>query len=159
MKTFKVGIVGTGNAAESHFNSLIKNNLFKVKSVCGKNSSRLRNRRKKWNVNIYSDTSEMVISEKLDIVLICNENKFHYLEAIKAVKAGTHIVVEKPIDADINNSKKLINLCKKNKKYLVVVMQKRYDSATNYLKKLLRKNYLGNIVSVRVEIFMHRYVV
>ena len=156
MKLFKVGIVGTGNAAEAHFKSLSKNNLFKVKSICGKNSIRLRNRKKKWNVKTYLDTTEMVICEKLDIVLICNENKFHYLEAKKAVEAGSHIVIEKPIDADVNNSKKLVNLCKKNKKYLIVVMQKRYDLATNYLKKLLQKNYLGKIVSVRVEIFMHR---
>ena len=156
MKIFKVGIVGTGAAADVHFKSLSKNNLFKVKAVCGKNLIRLRNKRINWNVKSYLDTKQMVNSEKLDIVLICNENKFHYLEAKKAVEAGSHIVIEKPIDANVKNSEKLINLCKKNKKYLVVVMQKRYDLATNYLKKLIKKNFLGSIISARVEIFMHR---
>ena len=156
MKVFNVGIVGTGNAAESHFVSLSKNNLFKVRSIYGRNYKRLKQREKKWNIRSYSDIRGMVISEKLDIVLICNENIYHYKDAKKAVEAGCHVVVEKPIDANINNSKKLIKLCKLKNKHLIVVMQKRYDSATNYLKKLIQKKYLGKVISARVEIFMHR---
>ena len=156
MKKLNLGIVGTGAAAEVHFHALKKINLYNIKSICGKNNKRLSYRKKEWKLNSYLDVYTMVKSENLDVVLICNENNLHFKEAKKAVKAGAHIMVEKPIDADVRNSIKLIELCKKEKKIIAVVMQKRFDKATIYLKKLVKKNILGKIISAKVDVFMYR---
>ena len=156
MHKIKVGILGTGNNAQSHFLILKKMNKFDVKAVCGKNKKRLMQKSKDWNVNYYLDVAEMVKIEKLHVVLISNQNFRHYEESIKAVKAGANIVVEKPIDADFNKSKKLVDYCHKNKKIFLVVMQKRFDKGTNFLKKLIYDKKFGKIITIRLDIFMHR---
>jgi UDP-N-acetyl-2-amino-2-deoxyglucuronate dehydrogenase len=156
MKKIRVGILGTGNNAQNHFLILSKINKFDIKGVCGRDSKRLIDRAKKWNVNSYQDVTEMVKGENLDVVLITNKNFLHYHESIKVINAGAHIVVEKPIDADFNNSKKLVNYCTKKNKIFLVVMQKRFDKGTNFLKKLILEKKFGKITTVKLDIFMHR---
>jgi predicted dehydrogenase len=156
MNKIKIGILGTGNNAQSHFVILKTINTYDIKAVCGKNKKRLIQKSKDWNVSYYLDVVEMIKVEKLDVVLISNQNFMHYEESIKAVKAGAHIVVEKPIDANLNKSKKLVDYCHKNKKIFLVVMQKRFDKGTNFLKKLIYDKKFGKIISVKLDIFMHR---
>ena len=48
MNKINVGILGTGNNAQSHFLILKKMNKFDVKAVCGKNKKRLMQKSKDW---------------------------------------------------------------------------------------------------------------
>ncbi len=156
MRKINIGIVGTGLAAENHYKILKKKKIFNVKSICGKNAKRLKLRNKSWKLNIYNDVKKMINNENLEAVVICNQNNLHYSEAKKAVNSGVHILIEKPIDANIKKSIELVNICKREKKILAVVMQKRFDLATNFLKKLIKEKYFGKIVSVKLDVFMHR---
>ena len=98
------------------------------------------------NINQYDDIITMVTEEKLDLVLICNQNSFHADSAYKVLKAGANVLVEKPIDANITKAKKLLNLSKKLNKKIFVVMQKRFDSANVFLKKCLKDKSLGKLI-------------
>ena len=98
----------------------------------------------------------MVYEEKLDIVLIANENFNHAKDAFLAIEAGAHVLVEKPLDALLKLATKLVDFSKTHKKILGVVMQKRFDSNVMKIRKVLANSKLGQISLARVDVFMHR---
>ena len=155
MKILNVAIFGTGWAAEAHFKAIKKMNKFKVCSVFGRNKERLKKIRKKWNVTIYNSKKELFLNEKIDVVLVANQNSFHYQDAFYALKKGINVVLEKPISTSFNNSKKLVNYALKKKLKISVVMQRRFDASSDYLKHLIKKK-IGKIILIKLNIFMHR---
>ena len=131
MKKIKVGIVGTGNAAEMHYLTAKSLNNVELVSIYGKNTKRLHKRSKEWGLKIYNNVFNMTKNEQLDLIIVCNQNNLHADSALQALKAGANILIEKPIDANIIKAKKLIQFNQKQKKKIAVVMQKRFDKANN----------------------------
>jgi len=80
--TLKVGIVGTGGAADSHYNVLQNINPIQVVSVLGRHKQKLNAKSLEWQVKAYETISQMVGNEKLDVVLIANQNHLHNDDAL-----------------------------------------------------------------------------
>lgn len=155
MKILNVAIFGTGWAAEAHFKTIKRMNKFKVCCVFGRNKERLKTIRKKWNVTIYNSKKELFLNEKIDVVLVANQNSFHYQDAFYALKKGINVVLEKPTSTSFYNSKKLVDYALKKKLKISVVMQRRFDASSDYLKYLIQKK-IGKIILIKLNIFMHR---
>ncbi|MBC8298280.1 MAG: Gfo/Idh/MocA family oxidoreductase [Pelagibacterales bacterium] len=153
---YNVGIVGTGDAASAHYEAIKNNKNFFIKSVYGSNIYRLKKKKKEWKLNSYNSLNEMLKKENLDILLIANENYKHAQVAKKAIKFGLNILIEKPISSSFSKTKELVNLCKKNNIFMGVVMQKRFNSSYIYLKEIIKKSEIGKIISINLNIFMHR---
>jgi len=113
MKMINVAIFGTGWAAKKHFETIKKIKNLKVCSVFGRNAQRLKKISKDWKVNTYTDKNEMFINEKIDAVLIANQNFYHYQDAMFVLKMGIDIIMEKPISTNFEKSKKIMNFAKK----------------------------------------------
>ena len=75
----------------------------------------------------------------IDVVLVANQNSFHYQDAYYALKKGINVVLEKPTSTSFYNSKKLVDYALKKKLKISVVMQRRFDASSDYLKYLIQK--------------------
>jgi UDP-N-acetyl-2-amino-2-deoxyglucuronate dehydrogenase len=155
MKMINVAIFGTGWAAKTHFETIKKIKNLKVCSVFGRNAQRLKKISKDWKVNTYTDKSEMFINEKIDAVLIANQNFYHYQDAMFVLKMGIDIIMEKPISTNFEKSKKIMNFAKKKKLKILIVMQRRFDASTEFFKKMIKKK-IGRIIFIKLNIFMFR---
>ena len=155
MKRTNVVIFGTGRAAQSHISILKKNKKIRILGVFGKNKKRLNILKKKYGVKIFQNLNQ-VFKDKPEVSLIANQNFKHYSDALFSLKNGSDVLVEKPLTTNVKNTQKLIRFAKKNKKKLSVVLQRRYDASTVYLKKLVKKNFFGNLIFVKLNVFMNR---
>ena len=155
MKVLNVAIFGTGWAAEEHFKTIKKIKNLRVCSVFGRNNSRLKKIKKKWNVNTYDNKKKLFLNEKIDVALIANQNFFHYQDAFDNLKNGINIVLEKPITTKYKDSKKLMEYALKKKLKISVVMQKRFDASSDFLRKIIKKK-IGKIIFIKLNIFMYR---
>ena len=155
MSFLNIAIFGTGISAEEHFKTIKKFKKLRVCCVFGRNIKRLKKLEKNWNVNIYKDKKKLFLNEKVDLVLIANQNFYHYQDTMFALKMGANIILEKPISTNFKDTKKLADFAKKKKLKILVVMQRRFDSSTQFFKKIIKKK-IGRIIFFKLNIFMSR---
>lgn len=155
-KKINFALIGTGNIAHEHANSIknIKNaKLFAIRS---KTVERARDFAKIYNAKAFTDYEKLLKDENVDAVDIVNENYLHADYGIKAALSGKHVIVEKPIDISIKKAKKLIDVCKKEGVKLSVISQYRYNQNLKILKHAINSGTFGKLMLINVLVRWHR---
>lgn len=103
------------------------------------------------NVKTFRTLEEMLAHENIELVVVNTPSVTHFEFAEKVIKAGKHIIVEKPFTATVKQAEKLIELAKEKNRMLSVFQNRRYDSDFKTVKKVLDNNLLGEIVDVEIH--------
>lgn len=104
----------------------------------------------------YNSVDELINDEGIDLVIINTPNNTHYEYAKQALKAGKHILVEKPFTATNEQAKELFALAKSVGKKALVYQNRRYDSGFNAVKKVIESGKLGKLVEVHFRYDRYR---
>ena len=102
-------------------------------------------------VKTYRSLKDMLADELVELVIVNTPNYTHFEFAKKALKAGKHVIVEKPFTVTSDEGKKLIALAKKENRKLSVYQNRRYDSDYKTIKKVIDENLLGDLVEVEMH--------
>lgn len=86
-----------------------------------------------------------------DAVLVCNPNADHLATALAAVRAGCHVLIEKPLSHSYEGVDELIELADRQGRIAAVGYQMRFHPALLRLRELLLARKIGRVVSVRAE--------
>ncbi|MFO7447512.1 MAG: Gfo/Idh/MocA family oxidoreductase, partial [Ignavibacteriaceae bacterium] len=124
MEKVKVAVIGLGGIAQLvHLPNLNKTNGVIVTAVAEINKSRLNAVADKFNVNErYSDFHELLKKSDADAVIIATPTNTHKELAIACLKAGKHVLVEKPLARTYQEAKPIADAAKKYKKIIMVGM-------------------------------------
>ncbi|HEY0743074.1 MAG TPA: Gfo/Idh/MocA family oxidoreductase [Chryseosolibacter sp.] len=95
-----------------------------------------------------SNFDDILNDETIELVIVNTPNLTHFDFAKKAIKAGKHVVVEKPFTVRSNEADELIKLAKEKNVLLTVYQNRRWDSGFLTLKKILQLKLLGKVVAV-----------
>ena len=100
----------------------------------------------------YSSLNEMLLNEKLDLLMIGSPNHLH-LDHIKiGLNAGIKIFAEKPIVIDEAQSFELARLLGEfGQDQVLVGLVLRYSQHARSVRELINKNVLGNIISIEAS--------
>ncbi|MHC1783130.1 MAG: Gfo/Idh/MocA family oxidoreductase [Anaerolineaceae bacterium] len=101
-----------------------------------------------FGVKAYQDFHQLLEVEKPEAVTIAVPTALHEEVAAYALKAGAHVLIEKPIAATIDEGKRLIALAEEKKRKLMVGHIVRFNPAIQELKKKLDNGDLGRIFQV-----------
>src|SRR5690625_4837319 len=93
----------------------------------------------------YENSEEMLQRDDLDIVAICTPTGLHAKLAIQVAEAGKHVILEKPIAMNLEDTDKIIEACKNNNVKLSVVHPNRYRPVVKELKQIIDSGSLGKI--------------
>jgi UDP-N-acetyl-2-amino-2-deoxyglucuronate dehydrogenase len=140
-----IGIVGCGTISDIHAQAIIESEKTELICVYDCNLNNAQRVGKEYGVNYFNDWDKFVKTEAIDIVSICTPNGNHLDYGKLASSAGKHVVVEKPIDINVDRGKQLINVCQKNGVKLAVIFQNRFLKASLRIKKAIESGKLGNI--------------
>ncbi len=80
----------------------------------------LERAKNEYGVTVYTDSAEMSASEKLDAVLIYGNNRTGAEEGIQALDRGWHVLIEKPLAADLSGAKDLLKAADTSGRRLMV---------------------------------------
>ncbi len=94
-------------------------------------------------VHVFATLEEMLAAESLDAVSICLPTGLHAEYAIRALKAGCHVLVEKPIDTTLDRALALVEAAEKSGKKCAVVFQNRYNYGLDPVYEGLADGTLG----------------
>ncbi len=97
MGSIGVGVVGLGWAASGHLPAFHANPHADLVAVCTSKTPEEARKMCDCPVAVYSDYDEFLAHEGLDVVDICTPHHMHAEQAIKAARAGKHLMIEKPL--------------------------------------------------------------
>jgi predicted dehydrogenase len=155
--TLKFSIIGCGRIAERHAEHIHR--LGELVGVCDIVEARARQLAARYEVTAF-DNIEALLNHsreaKVDVVAICTPNGLHAEHAIKALRAGFHVVCEKPMALTVADCRRMISAADTAGRKLFVVKQNRFNPPVAAVKKLIEENRLGRIFSIQLNCFWNR---
>ena len=95
--------------------------------------------------------AEDVFRSDVDAVVIATPVRTHYRLAQQALLYGKHVLVEKPLTANVSEAEELVALAREQQRILMVGHTFEYSPAVNELRKLIEGGDLGRIYSIEAE--------
>jgi len=149
-------IIGCGFISKKHAEAIKNIPSAKLIAVSDMVEERMEPYVTEYGANAYTDYKEMLRNDDLDIVCICTPSGLHASIAVEVAKSKKHIVVEKPIAMNIEDTNTIINAAKENNVKLTVVHPNRFRPVVSQLKEILEKNLLGKISHVNCIVNWNR---
>jgi len=142
-----VGILGCGNIARTHADSLKKIENAVLRGVADTNAESCKAFADAYGTTAYQSYDAMLADESIDIVSICVPSGFHEQSAIKALKAGKHVIVEKPMAITTEGCDAIIRASEDSGCMVTVISQLRFSDNIKRIKALLDEGRFGKILS------------
>lgn len=146
MKKLKIGIIGVGSISEMHIKGYQKLPNVELYAFCDINEKRLKEKGEKYGVtNLFTDANEMVKLEGLDAVSVCVWNNSHYDCTMAALKAGLHVLCEKPLAMNTQQGIEMKEMAEKMGKLLMVGFVLRFCDDMRIAFDFINNGYIGDI--------------
>ncbi len=151
----KFAIIGCGKIAPRHAAEAVKHG--QLVAVCDIVPERASGLATEYGSQPYFSIDDLFLQQKnLDIVAVCTPNGLHAEHSIKALRAGAHVLCEKPLCIVSPDARNMIAEAKKAGRKLFVVKSTRYNPALVALKKTIEQHKLGTVYSFQLNCFWNR---
>jgi len=142
-KKVRFGVIGLGIMGQEHARVIASNPLLDLVAVTDVQANTGRkvaaDLRSRW----FDSAEEMIKSGDVDAVVIATPHWLHGELAKSALKAGLHVLCEKPLTVTVAEADEVLNAASQSRGTFVVVHQKRFEPAYLYVKQLLDSGELG----------------
>lgn len=146
MKKLHVAVIGAGYWGPNIIRNLLKVSSVSKLYVCDIQKSKLVSLKKEFpNISITQDYDDVLKDQQIAAVIIATPIQSHYALAKKALEAGKHVLIEKPMTVTSRESKDLLILAKKRKRVLMVGHTFVYSESVKKIKDAIKQNELGKI--------------
>lgn len=157
--TVKFGLLGYGAFGHFHAEAIA---LCEDTQLCciaeASEAGRAKAREIYPDATIYDSYEELLETESLDVVEIVLPNHLHKDAATRALEAGCHLLLEKPMTHNSADCRDLIALAKKQNKIIAVGHEFRLSSLWGRVKTLIDEGFVGEPKYVLVELSRHPYL-
>jgi len=96
----------------------------------------------------YDDYREMLEKEKLDAVLVCSPHTLHTEQIIDSLRAGLHVLAEKPLACSEEETHRIIGEAEKAGRQLMVSFQRRLKAVQRHMRSIIRDPGFGKVLTV-----------
>ena len=149
-KTLKVGVIGVGGIAHAHFPGWKDSPYAEVIALADLDAKTLKEQGEKQSVELlYKNPKELIANPDIDIIDVCTPNAYHTPLAIAAMRAGKHVICEKPLAPTPKDIRKMIEVRKKSRKLLMTAQHFRFTPEAQTLKKVVDGGALGKVYHAR----------
>ena len=148
-------IIGCGKIGQRHAEQI--RSVGKLVAACDIIKPKAEELAKKYNADPFNSTEELfTVTKNVDVVSVCTPNGLHALHSIMALRAGCHVLCEKPMAINSDDCKTMMEEAKKHGKHLIIVKQNRFNPPVVAVKKLLDEKRIGKIYSIQLNCFWNR---
>jgi predicted dehydrogenase len=145
-KEIGFGIVGGGMIGKVHAEAIHAIPGARVVAVWGRNEARVNELAAKYNAAGYGDYAQFLAHPGLDVVNVCSPSGLHLEHGRAAAEAGKHVLVEKPIEINLERADALIEACDKAGVRLGVIFQSRFLPMVQKMKAAIDAGKLGSLI-------------
>jgi len=151
MKKLGTAVVGTGFWGKNHarvYKDLQETDLL---AVCDIDAERAKAVADQFGAKPYTSVQRMLHNEEIKAVSVCTWSTSLAKVAIAAVKAGKHVLVEKPMAASVKQAERLVDSAKRNHVHLTVGFLMRFIPGLQQMKKAVEEKTIGELVSATAK--------
>lgn len=151
MKKTVIGVIGCGRIANlAHFPAFAQMENVRVKYACDVILKKAEEAKEKFPFveRITADYKEVLADEEVEAVWVLTPNYAHYTITTDALKAGKHVMCEKPITVNYALSEKMAEEAEKQNKILNIGVCNRYHKSVETLKEWNEAGKFGKIYHV-----------
>jgi UDP-2-acetamido-3-amino-2,3-dideoxy-glucuronate N-acetyltransferase len=142
-KEARIAVVGAGYWGKNLVRNFHALNV--LQAVCDSNEVALNRIRQDYAVATTQDFEAILRDSQVDAVVIATPAAQHYELAVRCLRAGKHVFVEKPLALRVEEGKAIVNLAMERNLVLMVGHILEYHPAIIELKRLVREGQLGKI--------------
>ena len=155
----RIVIVGAGAICDSHLEAFLKfQDRAHVVALVDLYPEKAAEKAAKHGVraNVYRELSEAIRSEGFEAASICLPPFAHASAAVELLRAGKHVLVEKPMATCLAECDAMIEAARASGTVLSVVAQNRFKTPMMKLRQLLASGAIGKILHAQVESYWWR---
>lgn len=148
----KVGVIGTGGISGVHLGGYSRNPNVEIYALCDINEKNLARRAEEYKVSrTFTDYREMLALKELDAVSVCTWNSAHAECAIAALRAGKHVLCEKPMALNTVQAQEMEQAAKESGKLLMIGFVRRFGNDCAVLKDFIDSGSFGEIYYAKAQ--------
>lgn len=151
MAKLRVGLVGIGGMGGCHFGNYAEVEGAEIVAVCDVRKDMAKAKVKGKKIKVYKSLARMLANEELDMIDICTPSYLHKDMAIKLLKAGYHVLCEKPMTLNYADAKKVLAVAKESNKKFMVAHVVRFMAPYMYLRNVIESGELGKLLRLDMK--------
>lgn len=160
-RKLKIGIIGSGGIAQSchipGYQSIP--DQCEVVALCDPHEPNLKQASEKFGItDLYTDYRGLLAKEEIDAVSVATPNALHLQPTVDALRAGKHVLCEKPLGMNADECRQMCRVAKETGKILQVALQCRFMGPSQFLKAYIDSGKMGDIYYARAQALRRRGV-
>ncbi len=152
----KFGFVGLGVISEIHARALKDVRGAELYGGFSPIPAQVKEFSKKWDCKAYYSVEDLMKDKEIDAIAICSPSGAHLQPALRAIEAGKHLIIEKPIEVTSKRAEQIIAEAQKKGVTVTGVFQSRFYEAAQQVKQALLRGRFGRISLVDAYVKWYR---
>lgn len=147
---FQIGIIGCGKIAQvRHIPEYLDRPEVKLAGLFDLNKDRAKQLGEQLGAKVYDSWEDLLADPSIDAVSVCVANNAHAEISIAALKAGKHVLCEKPMATTLAECEAMVAAARESGKFLMIGQNQRLTRAHQKARQMVRDGVLGDIISFR----------
>lgn len=145
-----IGIIGCGKIAQvRHIPEYLENKNAKIVGFYDRKFSRAEDMANKYGGVAYKTYGELLQNTDIDAVSVCVANHLHAEITIAALKAGKHVLCEKPMAMNMQDCEAMVKTAEEAERKLLIGHNQRLTSAHRRARQLIEDGIIGDIITFK----------
>ncbi len=151
-ETLRVGIIGAGWPGQAHARGYKESGGFKLVAVADLIPDRRKKLMGEFGISKeFADGMELIADKELDVVSVCVPNHQHAAMSAAALKAGKHVLCEKPPALNAKEARRIQAAAVKAGKVILYANQRRFGGGEQAARQAIEKGYAGEVYHARAS--------
>lgn len=149
-KKLRVGVLGCGPISQAgHFEACTKACNAELYAICDSADDLRERMSAMWAPQkVYADYQQMLDDEHVDAVIIATADAFHVQLAIMALRAGKHVLCEKPLGVTVEECEELLQISRSAHRVFQIGHMKRFDGGIQSAREFIQQE-MGELVAYK----------
>ena len=148
MKNFNIGIIGFGGFGKFLFKAWNQLDNVQVTAIADVNATAMKGIE---HVNFFVDWKEIILSENIDLIAIVTEPSTHRMIAEACMRAGKHVLIEKPLAISTSDAESIIKTRDQTGVVAAIDFIMRFNPLLQTIQSLTQAGVFGKMRRVDVE--------
>jgi scyllo-inositol 2-dehydrogenase (NADP+) len=148
-----VGIAGLGRSGWGIHGGLLEQlkDKYAIVAVFDQDDKRLTEAKQKWGCNVYGRYKGMLAEPNVEMIVVAMPSFLHAKFSIQALRAGKHVVCEKPMASKLSEADRMIKTADASGKVFTIFQNRRYEPCYQKIKEVVKAGTLGRIVEIKMN--------
>ena len=153
---YRIGLIGCGNISVSHIHALQQTENAELRCVCDIRPERMERAAAGTDAGMESDWRRLIRRDDIDAVHICTPHYLHAQMAIEALRAGKHVLCEKPMAISAAEARLMAETARETGRKLTICYQNRHNSANLRMREIILSGEAGRLLGGRAVMTWNR---